>query len=133
MKKITVLVLLTYSMLSTLSANAQDRLEKLMNDTTPEERAEMQTNNMKETLSLTGDQVDDVSEINLNYARKMQNAYNVSRSKLQRLRKMKALAAEKDGVLKRVLTTTQYATYQENKAEMKERLRERAKERKLKK
>ncbi len=133
MKKITVLVLLTYSMLSTLSANAQDRLEKLMNDTTPEERAEMQTNNMKETLSLTGDQVDDVSEINLNYARKMQNAYNVSRSKLQRLRKMKALAAEKDGVLKRVLTATQYATYRENKAEMKERLRERAKERKLKK
>jgi Spy/CpxP family protein refolding chaperone len=85
----------------------------------------MQTNNMKETLSLTEDQVDKVGEINLNYARKMQNAYNSGGSKLQRLRKMKALAAEKDGALKKVLTPTQYATYQENKEEMKERRRER--------
>jgi hypothetical protein len=129
MKKTIVLALLTYSMLSALPTISQDRLGKLMTDTTPEERAQMQTNNMKETLSLTEDQVEEVSEINLNYARKMQNAY-ASGSKLQRLRKMKALATEKDGVLKKVLTPTQYTTYQENKEEMKERLRERGKERK---
>ena len=125
MKKTIALALLIYSMFSALTTIAQDRLSKLMNDTTPEERAQMQTKNMKETLSLTEDQVDEVSEINLNYARKMQNAYNASGSKLQRLRKMKALATEKDGVLKKVLTPTQYTTYQENKEEMKERRRER--------
>jgi Spy/CpxP family protein refolding chaperone len=125
MKKTIVSVLLIYSMLSVLTTIAQDRLGELMNDTTPEERAQMQTNNMKETLSLTEDQVDKVSEINLNYARKMQNAYNAGGSKLQKLRKMKTLAAEKDGVLKKVLTPTQYATYQEGKEEMKERRRER--------
>ena len=130
MKKTIVLTLLTYSILSALTTIAQDRLGELMNDTTPEERAQMQTNNMKKTLSLTEDQVDEVSEINLNYARKIQNAYNTSGSKLKRLRKMKALGEEKDGVLKKVLTPTQYTTYRENKEEMKERLRERAKERK---
>src|SRR5688500_18371793 len=119
MKKTIVLTLLIYSMLSAMTTIAQDRLGELMNDTTPEERAQMQTNNMKETLSLTEDQVDEVSEINLDYARKMQNAY-ASGSKFQRLKKMKALAAEKDGVLKKVLTPTQYTTYQENKEEMKE-------------
>src|SRR5688500_1760988 len=98
MKKTIVSVLLIYSMFSALTTIAQDRLGELMNDTTREERAQMQTNNMKETLSLTEDQVDKVSEINLNYARKMQNAYNAGGSKLQRLRKMKVIAAEKDGV-----------------------------------
>lgn len=125
MKKMIVSVLLTYSMLSGFAASAQDRLEKLMNDTTPEERAEMQTDNMKETLSLTSDQVDEVREINLTYARKIQNAYDASGSKVQRLRKIRTLAGEKDGELKKVLTSSQYTTYREKKEEMKKQLRER--------
>jgi hypothetical protein len=50
---------------------AQEKLDEFMTQTTPEERAEIQTAYMKENLSLTDQQVPWISDINLRYARKI--------------------------------------------------------------
>lgn len=113
-------------------ACAQEKLDEFMTDTTPEERAQMQTDYMKESLALTEDQVPQVHEVNLKYSRKMQDAYNSGGGKLQKLKKMKTIGQEKDKEIKRVLTSAQYATYEKNKEAMKEKMRARVKEQRKK-
>ena len=108
---------------------AQEKLEEFMNENTPEERAQMQTDYMTETLALTSAQVPTIHEVNLKYARKMQSAYNSGGGKLQKLKGMKRVGEEKDKELKSNLTEAQYALYQTNKEQMKEKIRARAKER----
>lgn len=123
MMMVTVLVVLVLS-----GVNAQGKLDRLMTETTPEERAELQTENMAEMLSLTDDQKVKVEDINLRYARMMESAYRSGGGKLQRFRQMKSVSEEKDKELKKVLEPTQYATYQTHKEEMKERIKQNAKE-----
>jgi predicted transglutaminase-like cysteine proteinase len=113
MKKVfaaTVLFVCFAAMANT--ASAQEKLDEFMTETSPEERAQMQTDYMKESLTLTEDQVPQVHAVNLKYARRMQDAYNSGGGRLQKLKKMKAVNQEKDSEVKRVLTSTQYATYE---------------------
>ena len=56
-------------------AYSQEKLDEFMTETTPEERAQFQTDYMKENLSLTGDQETKVHDVNVKYAEKMQEAY----------------------------------------------------------
>jgi hypothetical protein len=107
---------------------AQGESGALMKDTTPEQRAQFQTEYMKENLALSADQESRVHEVNLKYARKMQDAYNSPGKKMQKLKQMKALGEEKDKELKGVLDADQYATYEKNKEAMKEKIKAKAKE-----
>ena len=108
----------------------QGKLEELMNETTPEERAQMQTDLMRQSLTLTEEQQPRVQEINLKYSRKVQDVYSTPGGKLQKLKKLKNISTEKDKEMKNVLSAEQYSTYEKNKEEMKEKIRARAKERK---
>jgi hypothetical protein len=100
-----------------------------MTETTPEERAQLQTDYMKESLALTSDQEIKVHDLNLKYAKKMQSVYNTPERKFQKLKSMKGVSTEKDQEMKGILNPDQYATYEKNKEEMKEKMRARAKER----
>lgn len=71
--------------IASLNGYAQGKLEKLMEQTTPKERAEMQTKNMTEMLSLTEDQKEKVGTVNLRYAERMQSVHNSGQGRLQRL------------------------------------------------
>jgi Spy/CpxP family protein refolding chaperone len=113
--------------------HAQERLEEFMNETTPEERAKLQTDYMKESLALTSEQETKIHDLNLTYAKKMQDTYNTPDRKLQKLKKMKGISTEKDREIKEVLNPEQYATYQKNKEEMKEKIRARVQERRKEK
>jgi hypothetical protein len=129
MKKVVLAVLSVCFAAMINTACAQEKLDEFMTDTTPEERAQMQTDYMKENLTLTEDQVPRVHEVNLKYSQKMQDAYNSGGGKLQKLKKMKGINQEKDKEIKRVLTSSQYATYEKHREEMKEKMRARIKER----
>jgi hypothetical protein len=126
-------VFLTFSILYLTSIGnliyAQEKLESFMNESTPEERAQLQTDYMKENLALTPEQEPKIHDLNLKYAKKMQDAYNTTDRKFQKLKKMKSIGDEKDQELKSVLNPDQYATYEKNKELMKEKMRARAKER----
>lgn len=50
--------------------NKDERMRKHMENTTPEERADFQTNRMQEFLTLSDEQTEKVREINLKYAKK---------------------------------------------------------------
>ncbi|AYB29091.1 hypothetical protein [Chryseolinea soli] len=129
MKRSVMMIMVLVTLIAGPRAvHAQNKLDKLMTETTAEERAEMQTRNMTEKLSLRDDQKPTVQEINLRYARKMQSVYNAGGGKLQRFRKMKGVSEEKDGELKKVLDASQYAAYEKNKEEMKSAIKEKAKE-----
>jgi hypothetical protein len=117
------LVLFAYSM------PAQSKLDELMTKTTPEERAELQTKNMQEKLSLSEQQFQQVHEINLKYAHRMQRVYQANEGKLQKLKSMKSVSEDKDREMKRVLDPRQYETYREQKDQMKDNVRKRQRER----
>ena len=133
MKKVTLTTTLIFAIVCLTSyAHAQEKLEALMNETTPEERAELQTNYMKESLALTSEQEIKIHDLNLKYAKKMQDVYNTQDRKFQKLKKMKSVSTEKDHEMEGILNPDQYATYEKNKEAMKEKMRARAKERRSK-
>jgi len=97
---------------------------------TPVERAEKITGWMKRNLSLTEDQVASVQEINLRYARKNEELRDDSSSRLQKAKKLKSNDEAKDKELKTLLSDEQFKTYQLKKDEIREELKEQAKENK---
>ncbi len=109
-------------------AYSQEKLNEFMTETTPEERAQLQTDYMKEILSLSGDQEAKVHGVNLKYAEKIQEAYEAPTKKQQKLQAMKRINAEKEAELKLNLSADQYATYEKNKEAMKEKIKEQIKE-----
>ncbi|MBW4889818.1 hypothetical protein KXQ82_08830 [Mucilaginibacter sp. HMF5004] len=114
---------------------AQDRKEQMaemLKNSTPEQRAKMQTQMMKTKLnldSLTGLKVYD---INLVAAKKMDPLLKGNSGKLAMFREMKSIDSEKDKSLKVVLTAEQYKQYEAAKEEMKEKMKEKMQERKAK-
>lgn len=109
-------------------AYGQEKLNEFMTETSPEERAQLQTDYMKETLSLKQDQEAKVHGVNLKYAEKIQEAYEAPTKKQQKLQTMKRINAEKEAELKLMLSVDQYATYEKNKEAMKEKIKARIKE-----
>ena len=109
-------------------AYGQEKLDEFMTETSPEERAQLQTDYMKETLSLKEDQEAKVHGVNLKYAEKIQEAYEAPTKKQQKLQTMKRINAEKEAELKLMLSVDQYSTYEKNKEAMKEKIKARIKE-----
>ncbi|NIG56380.1 hypothetical protein [Chitinophaga sp. Cy-1792] len=88
------------------------------------------TDSMKSRLSLNDDQYSKVYDINKSFSEKMGGIRkDNSLSKPEKGEKMKALSAERDGELKKILTDDQYKKYEANKAERREMAKEKYKER----
>ena len=97
--------------------------DKLRN-TTPEERAQSQTDFMKSKLALTPDQATKVSDINLKYAKRMDPVIKSSEAPLVRMRQARAISAEKDAELKGILTGDQWQKLQASREEMRQKFEE---------
>jgi len=108
-------------------ATAQDKADMLKNST-PEQRAKMQTSMMKTKLQLDTVQVVKVQAINLAAAQKMEPLLKGDGGKLAKFRQMKEIDKTKDTELKNVLTSDQYKHYEADKDEMKEKMKERLKD-----
>ncbi len=101
-------------------ALAQMDLEKLKNST-PQERARVQTLMMSEKLDLTAEQKPKVEAINLKYAEKMQPVLDGSGGPLMKMRQASEVNKEKEGELKGVLTPEQFQKFLASKEEMREK------------
>ncbi|RXK81445.1 hypothetical protein [Filimonas effusa] len=112
-------------MLSVMYVHAQD-----LGNSTPEERAAMQTEWLKTKLSLSSEQETKVNEINLKYAREMDPVLKGSGGKLAKLKKAKAINDKKEAEYKTVFSSEQFATYQKLKSDMKDQMKAKMKERK---
>jgi len=100
------------------------QMDKLRN-TTPAERAGMQTEFMKSKLDLTPDQTRAVTDLNLKYATKMEPVIKGSSGPLVRMRQMREINGEKETELKGILTPKQWQKYEAARAEMREKFEER--------
>ncbi len=99
-------------------------------DKSNEERAKMLTENMKKNLSLTEDQYEKAYNINLAFMNKATQVRNSGGGRLAKARKLKDADGERDKMLKGVLTDEQYKKFKEQKAENREEMKKRMKERK---
>lgn len=91
---------------------------KRLKDSTPEQRAKMQTEWMKTKLALNSTQTQQVYDLNLEYARKNDPILQSNDGKLAKFKKLKALQKEKSSVLSKVLNEEQYKKYQEIKDQL---------------
>src|SRR5262245_19509643 len=103
------------------------QMDKLKN-TTPAERAGLQTEFMKSKLALTPDQTKTVTALNLKYANRMEPVLKGSEGPLARMRQMREINGEKEKELKGVLTPEQWTKYEASREEMREKFEERIEE-----
>jgi hypothetical protein len=108
--------------------NKGERMRKHMENTTPEERADFQTNRMQEFLTLSDEQTEKVREINLKYAKEMQQIFESEGPREEKKSNMRALHEQKQNELKEVFSEEQYEKYRSKKKEMKKQMKERRKE-----
>ncbi len=91
---------------------------------TPEERATLQTEWMKENLQLNDEQLSVVEELNLEYAEKMEEVRSVQ-GNMQKLKKARSISDEKDAKLEEIFSEEQFSKYQDMKKELRGMAKER--------
>src|SRR5262245_38887846 len=92
-----------------------------LKNSTPAERARLQTDMMKSKLSLTPDQTTKIAAINEKYAKQMEPIIKGQEGPLARMRQMREVSAAKETELKSVLSPEQFQKYLAEKAEMREK------------
>jgi hypothetical protein len=128
LKKIwPMIVAMAFTLLVGSAASAQTGMPDFKNST-PEQRAQFQTEMMKSKLKLDATQESKVQAINLTYARKMQTVIKSDDGRFSKMKQAKSLQEAKDQELKIVFTPTQYKQYKDFEAEMKAKLMEKIKE-----
>src|SRR5690349_9984439 len=86
------------------------QLDELKN-TTPAERASLQTELMKSMLALTPQQMQTVADLNLKYANRMEPIIKGSSSSLTKMFEMRKINNEKETELKRILAPQQWKKF----------------------
>jgi hypothetical protein len=103
-------------LLPPLSVMAND-LEFLL-ETTPLQRATVQTRFMQEKLGLTPEATHKINGINLAYAEKVEPILKGSSMLLVKVQDIKAILLQKDEILRGTLSPQQYERYRDSKDEI---------------
>ena len=104
------------------------QLDELKN-TTPVERASLQTELMKSMLTLTPEQMQTVADLNLKYANQMEPIIKGSSSSLTKMFEMRKINNEKETELKRILSPQQWEKFDASRDEMRQQFEERIQKR----
>lgn len=113
-----------WTWISFIPLSAQQRS---LQDSTPEQRAKMQTEWMKTKLGLNSFQVTKAYALNFLYAQKNEPILKSSEGKLAKFKKLRPLQKEKDLALGKILNTEQYKKYQELKDQLIQNLKDKRK------
>lgn len=98
---------------------------KVFRESTPETRAKIHTTWMETALNLTVTQVEQVTPINLKYARQMEQVKSDDLSKIEKWRIIKNIEKLRVADFKNVLSPEQLKIYQEKKKELFKKAKER--------
>lgn len=99
-----------------------------LKDTTPEQRAQMQTKWMQSNLALDAKAAASASAINLKYAKENESLMSSDGPKFKKLMAFKENSSAKDSELKAIFTPEQYSLYEQKKSEMESKVMQMAKE-----
>ena len=122
MKKLAGILLVCLAVMLSAGAFAQTDTTGQKAKLTPQQRAEKLTQGMSRQLLLSPEQVEQVKAINLKYAEKNEQLK-------RNMAKLKSNNEAKDAELKAVLNPAQYEKYQKMEKRAKQKVRERARER----
>lgn len=114
-KKQKIFLIAAFICLACTGLSAQ---KSKLKDSTPEQRAKMQTEWMTTKLNLNASQTQQISALNLQYARKNEPIIQSNSSKLSKFRKLKAIQKEKSNMLSQILSEEQYKKYEDIKDQM---------------
>lgn len=124
-----VICLVTTVLLIPLNSYAHEskgeRIWMRMKNTTPEERADFQTNRMNEFLNLSDEQTEKVWEINLKYSKERQQIFESEGSRQEKRDRFREFHEHKRNELKSIFSEEQYKEYCSKRKEMKRRMKER--------
>lgn len=122
-----ITAIMTFTILTGKPAIAQTGMPDFKNST-PEQRAQFQTEIMKSKLKLDAAQESKVQTINLTYARKMQAVIKSDGGRFSKMKQARSVQEGKDQELKGVFTPAQFKQYKDFEEEMKAKLMEKVKE-----
>lgn len=106
---------------SVAQLQAQDAANMaLLESTTPEERAQVQTELMQEKLELEDTLSASLNQINLKYAKKMEEVIKGGASKWTKFRTAKRFDKEKDQELQALFSEDQFKAYLKYKDQLKQ-------------
>jgi len=108
MKKITFIVVLLFFTVELVSAQRGNGNHHRIS---PEQMAQKQTQKMKESLSLTDEQVPKVKALNFKYINLMMDARKLGLERQDMMFKMKELSDDKKREMKKVLNKEQFKKY----------------------
>lgn len=114
---------MSYALVFFIPALAMAQMEELKNST-PQERATLQTEMMKSALSLDEKASTTVAQINLKYANETQALMDSSSPKFEKLISFRKNSQAKDAELKAILTPEQYSLYEQKKAEIEAKMKQ---------
>ncbi len=121
---LTTLVAVQVSAQTTPTPDAPTNRRAQLASTTPEQRANRQTAQMKDRLSLTADQEPVVAAINLRHAQQTQSLIETGGRNRATLKQARKLMNSKDAELKKVLNRDQYNQYETFRDEQKDRMKQ---------
>ena len=121
--KVLAGIFMSCALMVVFPALAIGQMEELKNST-PQERATLQTEWMKTTLSLDAKASTAVDGINLRYAQENQTLIDSSGPKLGKFMTFRKNFSATEAELKAILTPQQYGLYEEKKAEMEEKVKQ---------
>jgi hypothetical protein len=107
-----------------VASSAWAQLDALK-DTTPAERAKVQTELMKTRLGLTDAQTSKVAVINEKYAERMEPVIKGAENPFLKVREVRDIEQAKEGELKGVLSGEQFQKFLDSKAEIRQQFDER--------
>lgn len=114
----------TVLLVTTLAMAQMDELK----NSTPEERATLQTDWMKTNLALDDKTANALSAINLKYAQETQALMDSEGPRLEKLMTFRRNSDAKDAELKALLTPEQYSQYEQKKSQLQDMVKEKIKE-----
>ena len=124
------IVVASFAINPTKAQQRQAQMAEMIKNSTPEQRAKMQTTMMVTKLSLDSATQIKVYDANLKAAQKMDPVIKGPGRGLAKLREMKSIEEQKNKDFKAALSTEQYKKYETMKEEMKEKMKEKIEERK---
>jgi len=119
----TLAILVMFLLAGTSAFTQQQGQGQGWGNATPEERAKRQTDMMKTQLNLTAAQEPKVADINLKYAKKMEDVRKISDTAVQH-KTSKSIQSQKEKEMKGILTDTQFKEYLKMMEEMRNRRRD---------
>ena len=106
-----------------LSAQTREKIKS----STPEQRADKQSEFLGTNLKLDDAQRNKISAINLKYAKQMDGIMKGKGSKIAKMKSARKLNEEKEAEYQQVMTPDQYKQYQQVKKDLREKMKEQRK------